>query len=75
MHRMFAMLTVYSGLILDYFHYLLTWQQQLCIEKVHFLLGGGGGGLGRFGCIVVSKVLTLPLGPAKEKHDPSQKIT
>ena len=36
------MLTVYNGLILDYFHYLLTWQQQLCIGKVCFLLGGGG---------------------------------
>ena len=36
---------------------------------------GGGGELGLFGCIVFSKVLTLPLGPAKEKHDPSQKIT
>ena len=72
------MLTVYNGLIIDYFHYLLNWQQQLCIGKVRFLLGGwggGGGGLGLFGCIVVSKVLALPLGPAKEKHDPSQKIT
>ena len=72
------MLTVYNGLILDYFHYLLPWQQQLCIGKVRFLLGGvggggGGGGLGLFGRIVVSKVLTLPLGPAKEKHDPSPK--
>ena len=44
MHRTFAMLTVYNGLIIDYFHYLLTWQQQLCIGKVRFLLGGGGGG-------------------------------
>ena len=24
MHRTFAMLTVYNGLIIDYFHYLLT---------------------------------------------------
>ena len=75
MYRTFALLTVYNGLILDYFHYLLTWQQQLCIGKVCFLLLGGGGGLGLFGRIVVFKVLTLPLGAAKEKHDPSQKIT
>ena len=34
-----------------------------------------GGGTGLFGCIVFSKVLTLPPGPAKEKRDPSQKIT
>ena len=84
MHRTFAMLTAYNELIIDYFHYLLIWQQQLCIGKVYvvvvvvvfFFWGGGGGcGLGLFGCIVVSKVLTLPLGPGKEKHDPSQKIT
>ena len=50
----------------------------MVLGKVRFLLGGGGGGgggLGLFGCIVFSKVLTLPPGPAKEKHDPSQKIT
>ena len=35
----------------------------------------GGGGLGLFGCIVFSKVLTLPPGQAKAKHDPPQKIT
>ena len=29
--------------------------------KVQFLLGGGGGGLGLFGCVASSKVLTLPL--------------
>ena len=70
MHRTFAMLTVYNGLIIDYFHYLLTWQQQLCIGKVHFFIGGGGGGgLGR------QRGGSFPLGPAKEKHDPSQKIT
>ena len=46
MYRTFAMLTVYNGLILDCFHYLLTWQQQLCIGKVRFLLGGGGVGWG-----------------------------
>ena len=34
----------------------------------------GGGGRGPFGCIVFSKVLTLPSRPAKEKHDPSQQI-
>ena len=28
--------------------------------KVQFLLGGGGG-LGLFGCVASSKVLTLPL--------------
>ena len=37
--------------------------------------GGEGDGLGLLGCIVFSKFLTLPLGPAKEKHDPSQKTT
>ena len=48
---------------------------------VFFLFGGGGGGggwggrLGLWGCIVFSKVLTLPLGPEKAKHDPPQKIT
>ena len=31
MHRAFIMLKVYNGLILDHFHYLLTWQQQLRI--------------------------------------------
>ena len=48
------------------------------LGKVRFFIGGGGGGgggLGLFGCIVFSKVLTLLPGPAKEKHDPSQKMT
>ena len=47
------MLTAYNGLIIDYFHYLLIWQQQLCIGKVYvvvvvvfFFWGGGGGGGG-----------------------------
>ena len=44
------------------------------LGKVRFLLGGWDG-LGLFGCIDSSKVLTLPLAPAKEKRDPSQKIT
>ena len=44
------------------------------LGKVRFLLGRGGGWAGAF-CIVSSIVLTLPLRPAKEKHNPSQKIT
>ena len=68
MHRTFAMLTVYNGLIIDYFHYLLTWQQQLCIGKVRFLLGWGGG---RGFLVVLSFLMSWPpppppLGPAKD---------
>ena len=45
------------------------------IRERYVFYWGEEGWAGSFECIVFSKVLTLSLGQAKEKHDPSQKIT
>ena len=45
-------------------------------EGTFFIVGGGKGGRGgRGGWAGAFWVLTLPPGPAKEKHDHSQKMT